>query len=368
MKSFFKKLFILKPSPEHHLARLVAAGICALIVNLTGYFLQNSAINATGTLGLFTFLHFQAYEGHRTMKRLFFVGASLMLAYATGLIISQVPLAAPIFIGLVAFFARLIYRIYRIDKPGDIFVILVMAAGATKDVPLSQFPIEMMEIGFGVVVSLCVALITIKVLKLPKQSYTFTLHVRDSIRMEPRMVVDSFYYATVLFFASYLNIVLDLSPYSWIIVSCSAILQGNTLDIILNRSFQRIFGTIAGLATAAIILIIPIPPLVRIASVVILYMITEYFMPKNYSLGVFFVTNMVLIQMTFQNPNLGFEYLGYRFEGITIGSILGGLAAFLQFHIYRFYSQSVIRDRTYDYKEKMDNEYQSPDQHQHISE
>lgn len=290
-----------------------------------------------------------------------FVAMTLMVSYTVGLIIGQIPLIAPIAIGLVAFFARLIYRIYRIDKPGDIFVILVMAAATTRDIPLNQMPVQLLEFAYGIVVSLIMAFLLVKYLHLPKQ--TFTFHLKEAIRQDPRMVVDSFYYAGVLFFASYLNIVLDLSPYSWIIVSCSAILQGNTLEIILNRSFQRVFGTIAGLGTAALIIIIPIPPIVRIGAVVILYILAEYFIPRNYSMGIFFVTNMVLIQLTFQNQNLGFDYLSYRFEGIVMETLIGSLAAYLQYHLYKFYSQSMIQDRTYDYKEKMAEEVNHHDHH-----
>src|SRR5699024_10629034 len=151
----------------------------------------------------------------------------------------------------------------------------------------------------------------------------FTFHLKEAIRQDPRMVVDSFYYAGVLFFASYMNIVLDLSPYSWIIVSCSAILQGNTLEIILNRRFQRVFGTVAGLATAALIIIIPIPHILRIGALVILYGAERCFIPAAESLGIFFVTHMVLIQFPFQKPNHRFDYLSYRFEGIVIGTLSG---------------------------------------------
>ncbi|MEY8370472.1 FUSC family protein [Aerococcaceae bacterium 50-4] len=353
MRSLLKQTFTLKPSPNDHLERVLVAGLCTLIVNLTGYFLQNPGINATSSLGLFTFLHFQSFEGHRVMKRLFFVAMTIMVAYTVGLIIGQAPLLAPIFIALVAFFARLIYRIYRIDKPGDIFVILVIAAGATKDIPIQQIPLQLLELAYGVLISLIMAYLLVRYLGLPKQSYTASFRFKAAIRMEPRMVVDSFYYAAVLFFAAYLNIVLNLSPYSWIIVSCSAILQGNTLEIILNKSFQRIFGTIAGLATAALIILVPMPHLIRIAMIVVLYISAEYFIPRNYSMGIFFVTNMVLIQLTFQNPNLGFDYLGDRLGGIVIGTILGSAAAYLQYHLYKFYSQSLIQNRTYDYKEKM---------------
>ncbi len=363
MHSFIKQTLLLKPSPNDHLERVLVAGFCTLIVNLTGYLLGMPGINATSSLGLFTFLHFQSFEASRTIKRMVFVAMTLMVAYTVGLIIGQIPLIAPIAIGLVAFFARLIYRIYRIDKPGDIFVILVMAAAATRDIPLNQMPVQLLEFNYGIVVSLIMAYILVKYLHLPKQTFTFTFHLKEAIRQDPRMVVDSFYYAAVLFFASYMNIVLDLSPYSWIIVSCSAILQGNTLEIILNRSFQRVFGTIAGLATAALIIIIPIPHIVRIGAVVILYVLAEYFIPRNYSMGIFFVTNMVLIQLTFQNPNLGFDYLSYRFEGIVIGTLIGSLAAYLQYHLYKFYSQSMIQDRTYDYKEKMAEEINNHDCH-----
>ncbi|MFW3496944.1 hypothetical protein ACN672_04440 [Aerococcus viridans] len=224
-------------------------------VNLTGYLLGMPGINATSNLGLFTFLHFQSFEGSRTIKRMVFVAMTLMVAYTVGLIIGQIPLIAPIAIGLLAFFARLIYRLYRIDKPGDIFVILVMAAAATRDIPLNQMPVQLLEFNYGIVVSLIMAYILVKYLHLPKQTFTFHL--------------------------------------------------------------------------------------------------AEYFIPRNYSMGIFFVTNMVLIQLTFQNPNLGFDYLSYRFEGIVIGTLIGSLAAYLQYHLYKFYSQSMIQDRTYDYKEKM---------------
>ncbi len=352
--TYIKRLFTLKTAPQNHLPRVIAAGVCALIVNLTGLILQNPAINGISTLGLFTFLNYQSFEGHRILKRLIFVGTTLIMAYGLGLLIGRMPLASPVIIGLVAFFARLVYRIYHIDKPGDIFVILVLAAGATKTIPLQMIPVELAYISFGVIVSLIVAVVMVHIQKAPKQSFTVTLHFKKSIRLEPRMVVDSFFYAAVLFFAAYVNIALGLSRYSWIIVSCSAILQGNTLKIILDRSFQRIAGTIMGLLTAALLIQIPFSQVLTVVMIVVLYVIVEYFIPRNYSLGIFFVTNMVLLQLSIQNPSIGIEYIGDRFIGITVGTIIGTVAAYIQYHLYRFYSQSIIQDRTYDFKEKMD--------------
>src|SRR5699024_7563157 len=108
---------------------------------------------------------------------------------------------------------------------------------------------------------------------------------------------------------------------------------------------------------------IPIPHILRIGAVVILYVLAQYFIPRNYSIGIFFVTNMVLIQLTFQNPNLGFDYLSYRFEGIVIGTLIGSMAAYLQYHLYRFYSQCIMQYRSCCYGEKMAEEV---NQHGHL--
>src|SRR5699024_11538369 len=91
-----------------------------------------------------------------------------------------------------------------------------MAAAATRDIPLNQMPVQLLEFAYGIMVSLIMAFLLVKYLHLPKQTFTFTFHLKEAIRQDPRMEVDSFYYAGVLFFASYMNIVLDLSPYSWI--------------------------------------------------------------------------------------------------------------------------------------------------------
>lgn len=176
--TYINRLFTLKTAPQNHLPRVIAAGVCALIVNITGLILQNPAINGISTLGLFTFLNYQSFEGHRILKRLIFVGTTLIMAYGLGLLIGRMPLASPVIIGLVAFFARLVYRIYHIDKPGDIFVILVLAAGATKTIPLQMIPVELAYIYFGVIVSLIVAVVMVHIQKAPKQSFTVTLHFK----------------------------------------------------------------------------------------------------------------------------------------------------------------------------------------------
>lgn len=334
--------------PNDSKMRLISAGICILVVNITGYLLNNYTINALGSLGVFTFLHYSPAEKNRIMKRLVFVGICIIISHFLGMISTLSIWLPPLMIGFIAFTSRLLFRLFKIDKPGDIFAILVAAVGSTNPIPLKEMPTMSLYVIFGVVLSIIMGYITLKVEGMPKQSLRFNPNIRSRIENDPRVMVDSFYYAGALFFASYINIALGMGSYSWVVVSCSAILQGNTLLQILSRNFQRIIGTIGGLLTAVLLLSIPMSALTKITIVVIFYMIVEYYMPRNYSIGIFFVTNMVLLQMTISAPHIWPELLKARLLGIVVGSVLGVLAAWLQYQFYHFYSQAVINERTYD--------------------
>lgn len=328
--------------------RIIFAGICILIINIIGYISGNYTFNAIGSMGVFTFLHYSPSEGSRIMKRMVFVGILLFICYILGMIATLNMWLPPIIISLVAFTTRLLFRVFQIDKPGDLFAILCTAAGTTKAVTLSEMPTMAFFFACGVMLSLIMGLITLKIEGAPKQYLKVNFNLTERIREHPRSVVDSFQYAISLFITSYINIALGLGGYSWMVVSCSAILQGNTLLQIWSRNFQRIIGTICGLLTAAMILAIPMTILVKIAIVVIFFVIVEYFMPRNYSIAIFFVTNMVMLQMTLANPDIWLQLLKARLLGIIIASLLGVISASIQYRLYHFYSQTIINERTYD--------------------
>ena len=107
-------------------------------------------------------------------------------------------------------------------------------------------------------------------------------------------------------------------------------------------------GTILGLITASVLLTIIVNPIIKIGLIVVFYMVVEYFIPRNYSIGIFFVTNMVMMQITLSSSVVFQQLLRERFLGILIGSILGVLAALIQYQLYQFFSQSIINERMYE--------------------
>ena len=190
--------------------------------------------------------------------------------------------------------------------------------------------------------------LSLKVEGAPQQSLSFHFNLINRIRQEPRSIIDSLSYAITLFFASYINLAVGLDQKSWLIVSAAAILQGNTLLQMYGRHSQRIIGTIIGLFTATLLMLIPMSIELKIMLIVIIYVVVEYFMPRNYSIGIFFVTNMLMLQMTLTNPAIWPNLVHARFFGILIGSLIGAASAFIQYKLFDFYSQTLINERTYD--------------------
>ena len=334
--------------PQDSKVRLLSAGVCILIVNLIGYFSGNYTINAVSSLGVFTFLHYTPRENSHIMRRLVFVGMMLFVSYVLGLLSTVYILMSPLIIGLIAFISRLLFRLFKLDKPGDLFVILCAAAGASNPVQLSEVAELSFYFLFGVVLSLLMGYLSLKVEGAPQQSLSFHFNLINRIRQEPRSIIDSLSYAITLFFASYINLAVGLDQKSWLIVSAAAILQGNTLLQLYGRHFQRIIGTIIGLFTATLLMLIPMSIELKIMLVVMIYVVVEYFMPRNYSMGIFFMTNMLMLQMTLTNPAIWPNLVHARFFGILIGSLIGAASAFIQYKLFDFYSQTLINERTYD--------------------
>lgn len=279
------------------------------------------------------------------MKRLGFVGMMLVASYVLGLLSTVYILMSPQIIDLITFISRLLFEL---DKPGDLFVIFCAAAGASNPIQLSEVAELSLYFFFGVALSLLLGYLSLKVGKAPKQSLTCHFNLIERIRQEPRSIIDSLSYAITLFFASYINLAVGLDQKSWLIVSAAAILQGNTLLQLYGRHFQRIIGTIIGLFTATLLMLIPMSIELKIMLVVMIYVVVEYFMPRNYSMGIFFMTNMLMLQMTLTNPAIWPNLVHARFFGILIGSLIGAASAFIQYKLFDFYSQTLINERTYD--------------------
>ena len=138
--TFLKDLFAIDKANDE-LFRLVGVAICMAIPLLIGYFSNNLLIGTFGSMGIYTFIYYQPLPLPQLLRRLNIVGFFIVLGNSLGMLSHHVPWLIPITIAIVAFLARLLFRLYGIEKPGALLVIMSTAMGTSNNFPLHKIPI-----------------------------------------------------------------------------------------------------------------------------------------------------------------------------------------------------------------------------------
>lgn len=342
-QSFFKEL-IHYHKPKDSPFRLIGAGLCMICVLFTGYLSHQLAISSFGSLGIFTFLYYQRLPLKQLMLRLAVVGGFLTLAHFLGMLSTHIPWTAPIIVATVGFLGRFFFRLYEIAKPGPFFIVMVTAMGVSTKIPLAQIPLTSFYFLIGVLFALVIAFVLYFVERDPLPPLPATKTLKERLNADPAVVIDSILYSSILFFAVYLSIGLQLENPYWLVVSCAAILQGDNLRAMAHRNIQRIFGTVIGLAIAAFLLNLPLTVFETLLIITALFVTVEYFVKRNYALAQFFTTPMSLMLAMLVKQQYLYSLIQFRFLGIVIGSLLGLLSAWIMSTSLSFYSQKFHTD------------------------
>ncbi|MGX7129698.1 FUSC family protein [Enterococcus wangshanyuanii] len=346
--SFFKELLVFH-KPQKAPFRLVGAGICMAIPLFIGYFSNNLLIGSFGSLGIFTFLYYQTLPFKDLMIRLSSVGSFLLLGNLLGMLSTHVPWVIPIMIALIAFLARIIFRLYAIAKPGAFFIVMVTAMGSGTKIPLDRIPIMMSYVLLGVITSLVVAVILYFVEgSVEAKPVEKKISLQERLYIDPAALLDALHYAAILFLATYISQSLHLTNAYWMIVSCAAVLQGDNLRAIMHRNVQRIFGTMVGLLIAALLLSIAFTTLQSILLICFFFLTVEFFIKRNYAIANFFTTPMSLLLANLARHQYLVSLLNYRLIGIVLGSLLGLLGAYVLTTCLRFYNRAYQLDENLD--------------------
>ncbi|GGC93931.1 FUSC family protein [Enterococcus wangshanyuanii] len=314
-----------------------------------GYFSNNLLIGSFGSLGIFTFLYYQTLPFKDLMIRLSSVGSFLLLGNLLGMLSTHVPWVIPIMIALIAFLARIIFRLYAIAKPGAFFIVMVTAMGSGTKIPLDRIPIMMSYVLLGVITSLVVAVILYFVEgSVEAKPVEKKISLQERLYIDPAALLDALHYAAILFLATYISQSLHLTNAYWMIVSCAAVLQGDNLRAIMHRNVQRIFGTMVGLLIAALLLSIAFTTLQSILLICFFFLTVEFFIKRNYAIANFFTTPMSLLLANLARHQYLVSLLNYRLIGIVLGSLLGLLGAYVLTTCLRFYNRAYQLDENLD--------------------
>ncbi|MGK0607193.1 FUSC family protein [Enterococcus gilvus] len=331
-----KELFLLKKTNDPYIRHFFSI-VCILIVFMIGYFQNQIAFASFGALGISTFNYYKPLPHKHLIKYLFSIGIFMASSNLLGMFASHFRWTAPIIVGIVAFLGRFFFRLYKIEKPGPYFSVMFVSIGVSSNLDFSKIPLMTLFFMIGVLIAVVMALLFSLFDKCPISIYDQQADLKERLVADPSVIIDSYFYSAILFFATYLSFSLKLyNPY-WLVVSCAAILQGNNFNDVFSRNIQRIIGTIIGLVIAALMMELHWSTLNQMFVISILYMIVDFFKKKNYTVLLIFSTPMALMLSNLVHHQYISTLIQYRFISIILGSLLGLISAWLITKMWKFY-------------------------------
>ncbi|GMA61713.1 FUSC family protein [Alicyclobacillus fastidiosus] len=129
-------------------------------------------------------------------------------------------------------------------------------------------------------------------------------------------------------------------PY-WVPLTCACVLQGATMVASVHRTVQRALGTTVGVLIAGGILALKPPLVLVVAAIVVLQLIVELLIVRNYGLAVVFITPLPILLIELGHAQMSVAALiEARFFDTMVGCALGLLASLL---LWRRASSSRVR-------------------------
>lgn len=135
------------------------------------------------------------------------------------------------------------------------------------------------------------------------------------------------------------------NPY-WVPISCMAVMQGISTSHVWERALHRVLGTIIGLGLTWFVLLLPLNIWQVCICIIILQIIVEFLVVRNYGLAAVFITMLTIF---LAEPNIALTehsnlLIKARLIDTLIGSTIGALGGWMLFHEkIHFYTKRQIR-------------------------
>ena len=317
--------------------RPLGSGLAMAVPLVMGILTRDLRICSVGAMGAFSYLAFQHRSVTYNLKAIMLHGLALLLAFVLGASTAMIPWSAPFIISILSFVAFIASKVFRIPKPDYFFVIMLYATGynfqAASFTGILQHSTYLL---YGIAGSLLSGCLVSLLEKLPyrvmKEDFQL-LSVRDKYRLmlmeHPNTLLKALHFSMVLFIATYIAYLLRDSNGYWVLISAAAVLAGEHMDRIKDRTVGRVLGGIVGLLMGFLLMSLGLPLVVKALILVILNVLTELYMPTNYMVANFFTNPQVLLLMTISSNFTSLTLIPMRFSGTLIGSLLALVLIFV---------------------------------------
>lgn len=317
----FRLLVGLKSSPRPWHFPLLS-GLCTGLPVLIGAYFGHVEQGVLAGLGGMVILYMpQTSMGHR-MLTLVVCAFGFAACYTLTVLIGGVGWVAALLLGCISLLVNFSCRFYHLPWPGRFFFIMIAALASNANVELAQVPSKLGLLMMGSMGACLLAFIYSLVL--PAKQGEPVCHSSEHLRLTP-LWAESAVIGVVVGSSLLLAIELGVSNPYWVPISCAAILQGSSVQLLFTRQVQRILGTVIGLVFAWLLFSLPPNPWWIASTIMMLTFAMETVILRNYGLAVIFITPLAVLFANFillgQFP--AEQLVSTRMQDTVLGSACG---------------------------------------------
>ncbi|MGY3765250.1 FUSC family protein [Vagococcus vulneris] len=222
---------------------------------------------------------------------------------------------------MLVFFSKILTNKFVSQNAGPFFIILISSMAATSKSGISFESMHVMSIGIGMLFAIISSLII---------TLYFNNTRNELVKKCPN--IDFFQvglYSFILTIAFTVNLIYPLHHYNWLIVSCSAVMNGGDSILFKQRIQNYSIGTIFGFLLS--MFIIDFQPDIKIVIIIIsiLYILISIFLKFRYSYMITVCTILAIFLVYLSDKSLGLDLPLIRIQSILSGLFIGTIGQIL---------------------------------------
>ncbi|HEA7267575.1 TPA: FUSC family protein [Campylobacter jejuni] len=336
LKQHFKEIAKLNSSEQVWQMPFFAALGVGIVLGLSVFFGKLN-YGLIAMIGALSFLYVPNTPLYHRMAVVMCCSFGIVSSFFLGILTHFLPaIFAFIPIGIMAMGSSILIRYYNIGAPGYFFFVFSCVLGAYSPFEAKDFIFLVGLVFLGAMVANLMALLySIVVIYGFKNALPSEIPPREYIGFDA-VFVDSLIMGSFVAFSIFIGTFLEPERSYWIAISCTAIMQGVTLNSIWIKQIQRIIGTALGVCFAWWLLSKQFHDIELILLMMSLFFIGQFLVNRNYALAMIFFTPYATYlseAANFMSENADKLILA-RLIDVVIGSILGLLGGFVIYKPY----------------------------------
>ncbi|HLW62778.1 MAG TPA: FUSC family protein [Flavobacterium sp.] len=328
----WKQLFVFKNTQRAwHLP--VVAGLCVGIPLLLSLRFNDMEAGKLASLGALVILYIQSNNLANRMIILTVCGFGLLFSYTLGAICSHLFWFSPLILAVYTFAIH--YALFRLNlnrPPGNFFFTMIASMAIAQPQNIAHIAENIGNVAFGVMTACLIGLIySLITLKKPEQEERRTVVFHSN---KYSNITESIIFGTTVGASLLVAKLFQMPNPYWIPISCMAVMQGISTTHVWARAIQRVLGTFVGLTLVWGILQFNLSLLGVCVCILVLQIIIEFLIVRNYALAVIFISMLTIFLAEpnislLENPGILIEA---RLTDTLIGSTIGALGGWMLYH------------------------------------